>query len=63
MCMYLLLTVSVLSLKFFPSIVAAIGMHGAMTVFATCTFIGSMFVLFCIPETKGKSFEEISKML
>lgn len=39
------------------------GMHGAAFLFAFNTLIGAIFILICLPETKGKSFEEIIELL
>lgn len=50
-------------LKFFPFLTAALGMHGCMFLFAGLSFSGCAFVLIVLPETKGKSFDEIMKLL
>lgn len=50
-------------LKSFPLISALVGMHGCMYIFCGCTIAGALFVLFFLPETKGKSFDEIMKIL
>lgn len=38
-------------------------MHGATFLFAFNSFLGGLFVLIFLPETKGKSFDEITKLL
>ena len=38
-----------------------IGAFGAFWSFAALTFVGVIFVIFCLPETKNKSAEEIAK--
>jgi hypothetical protein len=38
-------------------------MHGCMLIFAITCFSGAMFVFFVIPETKGKSIEDIVEEL
>lgn len=50
-------------LKFFPVISEAIGMHSCVAFFAVASFMGTLFVVFVMPETKGKSFEEIQRNL
>ncbi|KAG4073998.1 hypothetical protein HA402_014203 [Bradysia odoriphaga] len=50
-------------LKCFPLVVTSFGMHGCIFFFATCCFLGATFVIVILPETKGKSFEDISRML
>lgn len=50
-------------LKMFPYISDALGVDGSMFLYAGCSFSGAMFVLFYMPETKGRSFEEIAELL
>lgn len=50
-------------IKYLPILSGAFGMHGSMAFFASCSFAGFLFCIFALPETKGKSFEEISRML
>lgn len=38
-------------------------MHGCMFLFAGFSLLGSAFVIVMLPETKGKSFDEIMKLL
>ena len=38
-----------------------IGTFGAFWSFAALTFVGVIFIIFCLPETKNKSAEEIAK--
>lgn len=45
--------------KVFPATVLAIGLHGCMFAFAGCCFAGALFVLVVLPETRGKSYEQI----
>ncbi len=47
----------------FLDLVSAIGMAGAFTLYAAICFLGIFFIAFFIPETKGKSLEEIEKSL
>lgn len=52
-----------LLIKGFPILTITLGMHSCMFLFAACSFSGALFVLWKVPETKGKSFEEIIKIL
>lgn len=40
-----------------------LGMHGAMMFFAINSMIGAIVVVKFLPETKNKSYDEISKLL
>uniref|UniRef100_A0A182PJS1 Major facilitator superfamily (MFS) profile domain-containing protein n=1 Tax=Anopheles epiroticus TaxID=199890 RepID=A0A182PJS1_9DIPT len=51
-----------IALKYFSTLGILFGMHGLLLFFATCSLIGSLFVLFVMPETKGKTFQEIQRM-
>lgn len=48
---------------FFPSISDSIGMHVGFFIFGACCVVAFFFSLLVLPETKGKSFEEIRIML
>lgn len=49
--------------KVFPTLVALIGLHGCIFVFSGCCFVGAIFVALLVPETKGKSYDEILAVL
>lgn len=49
--------------KVFESVAVTIGMHGWVFLFSGVTMIGSVFIIFVIPETKGKSYSEIAEIL
>ncbi|KAG5676724.1 hypothetical protein PVAND_006536 [Polypedilum vanderplanki] len=49
--------------KTFADIVAAIGNHGAFWFFGVICLIGLFFVIFFVPETQGKSLEEIERKM
>lgn len=50
-------------IKILPSLISLLEMYGAMYLFALISVVGTILVLVLQPETKGKSFEEIKKML
>lgn len=50
-------------LKMFPYISDAFGVVGSMYLFAGFTLSGGLFVFFCMPETKGRTFEGIAELL
>lgn len=41
--------------KFFPILVFQINLYGCFTLFAVNSFLGTLFVIFCMKETKGQS--------
>jgi len=49
--------------KSFPEFVSAFGGHTAFWTFAAVCFVGLFFIYFCVPETRGKSLEEIESIL
>lgn len=49
--------------QFLSTLIALLGMHGAMLLFAINSLIGAVLIALFLPETKGKSYEEISKLL
>lgn len=50
-------------LKFLPSMIELIGLHGCMFWFATVCFSCGLFIILYMPETKNKSYCEIMKLL
>lgn len=52
-----------LMVKYFPILNQMLSMYGCMALFASCSFIGFLFSVFVLPETKGKSYDEILRML
>lgn len=52
--------VGFLQIRYYPYIELSIGLHGVMLVFSLlCVFCGT-FTLFVLPETKGRTIEEIA---
>lgn len=45
------------------SLIEMFGMHGTMFVFAFNSLAGALFITICLPETNGKNFEQIMKLL
>jgi len=48
-----------LVLKFFPNLHMAIGFHGLFWIYAAVSLFGGIFSFIFIPETKGKTLNEI----
>uniref|UniRef100_A0A2M4A4U2 Facilitated trehalose transporter Tret1 n=1 Tax=Anopheles triannulatus TaxID=58253 RepID=A0A2M4A4U2_9DIPT len=49
--------------KTFADITAAIGNHGAFWMFGSVCIIGLLFVILYVPETQGKSLEDIERKM
>lgn len=49
--------------KTFHNIIDAINMYGTVWLFAVICLVGLFFVIFFVPETRGKSLEEIERKL
>ncbi|XP_050447851.1 facilitated trehalose transporter Tret1-like [Cataglyphis hispanica] len=47
--------------KTFQDLIDLLGTHGAFWVFASFVVIALFFVFFCVPETRGKTLEEIER--
>lgn len=47
--------------KIYQSLVAAVGIHWSFWIFASVSLIGTVVVYLFVPETKGKTLEEIQK--
>ncbi|KAJ8709851.1 hypothetical protein PYW08_009855 [Mythimna loreyi] len=54
---------SFLVTRYFSAISLALGMGGSFFIFAGCCVVAFFFTLFLVPETKGKSFQEIQDIL
>lgn len=52
-----------INMKYLPLLIDTIGFHGAMYMFAGVCLIGVTILNSIMPETKGKSHEEIMKSL
>lgn len=49
--------------KYFETAAHAFGMHASVFLFSIVTIIGAMFIILIIPETKGKTYDEIATIL
>lgn len=58
-CMSLLWTFSFIMVKFLPLMKETLGFHGTMFLFAAFCIASSVFIMVFMPETKGKSYEQI----
>lgn len=47
----------------FHYMVDTMGMGGSFWLFSACSLIGFVYVYFCVPETKGRSFTDIQSIL
>ncbi|XP_043598439.1 facilitated trehalose transporter Tret1-2 homolog isoform X1 [Bombus pyrosoma] len=53
---------SAITVKTYPDMEAAMGRHGVFIFFTVLSFLGTLFVTFFLPETKGKTLREIEDM-
>lgn len=49
--------------KTFADIINAIGTHGTFWMFGSICVVGLAFVIFYVPETQGKSLEDIERKM
>lgn len=63
LCMTLLYTIGFVLLKGFPLMVELLGMPGCLFVFAASSMAAAAFVWLRVPETCGKSFEAIQRIM
>jgi len=54
---------SFLVTKLYPIISENAGVHTSFWIFAACCLAGALFTLFYVPETKGRTLEQIQKKL
>lgn len=62
-CLSVLSVLAFILIKFFPMMSNVLGMHGSMFLFASISIVGAFLIMVVMPETKGKSYEEIMKFL
>ncbi|XP_063702742.1 facilitated trehalose transporter Tret1-like [Culicoides brevitarsis] len=63
LCMSILWICAFIAIKSLPTLIQYLEMYGTMFLFSTFSLIGTILVLLLQPETKGKTFSEISKIL
>lgn len=56
------LVITFLVVRFFPDMLILIGKDWTFYLFTICTLTGIAFVYFLLPETKGKTLEELEKL-
>ncbi|XP_043642871.1 facilitated trehalose transporter Tret1-2 homolog [Drosophila teissieri] len=49
--------------KTFQDLTVALGAHGAFWLFGAICVVGVFFVIFCVPETRGKTLEDIERKM
>ena len=49
--------------KLYPVIADNVGIHVPFWIFTGCSLVGALFTLMCVPETKGKTLEQIQAEL
>ncbi|XP_018321677.1 facilitated trehalose transporter Tret1-2 homolog [Agrilus planipennis] len=54
-------TFNFITVKFFPNMVKTMGSYGVFFLFGAFSLAGTIFVVLCLPETKGKTLEEIEE--
>lgn len=52
-----------LVIKFFSTLVSAIYIYNTFWLFTLFSVLGTFFVLYVVPETKGKTMDEIQELL
>ncbi|XP_011255976.2 facilitated trehalose transporter Tret1 [Camponotus floridanus] len=53
---------SAITVKTYPDMLKLMNMHGVFLFFAIISFIGLIFIMLFLPETKGKTLDEIEDM-
>ena len=62
-CMIVLWSLTFLMVKYLPFITESLGFHHSMFLFASICVLGEIFIIMYVPETKGKSYEQIMDAL
>lgn len=53
---------SSITVKTYPDMLRLMGKHGVFSFYALMSLAGTLFLFLCLPETKGKSLQEIEDM-
>lgn len=62
-CMTIMWSITFVMVKCLPFLYGIIGFHGSMFLFAGICIVGELFIVLFVPETKGKSYEQIMDSL
>lgn len=62
-CMTLLWGLNFISAKYLPDFIEILGFHGSMYMFAGVCLFSALYIVLFMPETRGKSYEDIMKSL
>ncbi|XP_031623073.1 facilitated trehalose transporter Tret1-like [Contarinia nasturtii] len=62
-CMIIMWASAFLIIKCMPLMTAALGLNGVMYFFAGICLSCAIFIMLCIPETNGRSYDEIMQLL
>lgn len=62
-CLMILNVCTFIAIKCLPTFIDLFDMYGTMSIFATCSLLGMAFLIIYLPETKGKTFDEIMILL
>lgn len=52
-----------ISIKYLPLLIETLGFPGSMFSFAGVCLLSTIYIIVCVPETKGKSYEQIMDAL
>lgn len=52
-----------ISVKYLPFLIELVTFHGSMYLFAGVCLFSTLFIMVFVPETKGKSYEQIMESL
>lgn len=63
LCMSLLWIFSFITIKYLPFLTDVLDIHGTVFLFAAVCVAGAVFMFQFVPETKGRSYEEIMALL
>lgn len=56
-------TSAIVTIQLYNQLKDSFGMYVPFYLFASCSFITSLYVIFCVPETKGRTLDEIQLIL
>jgi hypothetical protein len=61
--MFVLWFIGFIQLKFYPLMLVLLGTYSCMWFYAVLNILGAIMVFLYLPETRGKSSEEIKELL